>query len=90
MDWFRKQVSPRLRDLDNQKEVEEAREKAKESGQASVFEYEDANATKLDGDTAAPSSAKALAKKAHEVRFSFVIGAVRLVLKGLNFPHLPL
>lgn len=88
MDWFRKQVSPRLRDLDNQKEVEEAREKAKESGQASVFEYEDANATKLD--TAAPSSAKALAKKAHEVRFSFVIGAVRLVLKDLKFRHLPL
>jgi len=63
MDWFRKQVSPRLRDTDNQKEVEEAREKAKESGQASVFEYEDVNATNPGGDASASPSAKALAKK---------------------------
>lgn len=79
MDWFRKQVSPRLRDTDNQKEVEEAREKAKKSGQASVFEYEDLNAEKPGGDASASPSAKALAKKkANEVGFRLYIFAAGL------------
>lgn len=87
MDWFRKQVSPRLRENDSEKEVEEAREKAKESGQASVFEYEDVGTGALDGTTPIVPSAKALAKKkAPEVGFTSVFSL--LSSNKLRFPSI--
>ena len=63
MDWFREKVSPRLRETDNEKEVEEAREKARESGQASVFEYDVVEGASQGDKTTLVPSAKALAKK---------------------------
>ena len=41
MDWFRRTLTPKVREKDSQKEVEAARRKAKESGEASLFEYDD-------------------------------------------------
>ncbi|KAL5487660.1 hypothetical protein ACEPAI_5768 [Sanghuangporus weigelae] len=47
MDWFRRTLTPQTREKDNEKEIEEARKKAKESGEASVFEYEDTEPVKV-------------------------------------------
>ena len=67
MDWFRKTVTPQLREKDSEEEVQAAREKAKETGQASVFEYEDV------APVQAPVGKRELLqlKKPSEVRFKF-------------------
>ena len=48
MEWFRKTLTPQVREQNSEKEIEQAREQAKESGQASVFEYQEFN--KMEGD----------------------------------------
>ncbi|KAH8118688.1 ribosomal protein L22 [Phellopilus nigrolimitatus] len=69
MEWFRKTLTPQVREKDSEKEVEQAREKAKESGEASVFEYEDVEASEPAGDLpAAPKALGFSAKKAVEHR----------------------
>ncbi|EJD01497.1 ribosomal protein L22 [Fomitiporia mediterranea MF3/22] len=40
-DWIRRTMSPQIREKDSEKEVEAARQQAKERGEASLFEYED-------------------------------------------------
>lgn len=44
MQWFRKNLTPQLREKNSEKEIELARERAKETGEASLFEYDDSDA----------------------------------------------
>ncbi|KAI5120684.1 hypothetical protein M0805_006973 [Coniferiporia weirii] len=69
MDWFRKTLTPQVREKDSEKEVLLAREKAKGTGEASVFEYEDVSPAQPGGDKAATSRVPGVgAKKAVEHR----------------------
>ncbi|THH11900.1 hypothetical protein EW145_g320 [Phellinidium pouzarii] len=60
MEWFRKSLTPQTREKDSEKEVEMAREKAKESGEASLFEYDDIDPAKPGKDEPA---ARAVSRK---------------------------
>ena len=60
MDWFRRTMTPQTREKDSEKEIEEARKKAKESGEASLFEYEDLELVKATTEAPAAEEKKAL------------------------------
>ena len=45
IEWFRKSMAPQIREKDSEKDVEEAREKLRESGVASIFETVEEEAT---------------------------------------------
>ena len=49
MEWFQWTLSPQIREQDNKKEVDEARERARASGEASVFDYEEPLPAKVEG-----------------------------------------
>lgn len=52
IEWFRRSMSPQVREKDSTKEVEEAREKLRESGEGSLFDQDDA----LVDDGASPDA----------------------------------
>ena len=57
MEWFKKTLTPQIREQNSEKEIQQAREEAKESGQASVFEYQEFSQT--DGNEKLISGEKA-------------------------------
>ncbi|PAV21293.1 mitochondrial 50S ribosomal L22 [Pyrrhoderma noxium] len=57
MEWFKKTLTPQIREQNSEKEIQQAREEAKESGQASVFEYQEFSQT--DGNEKLVSGEKA-------------------------------
>lgn len=65
VEWFQRTLSPQIREQDNKKEVEEARERARASGEASVFDYEEPLPTKVEGKEILQESLK---PKPSEVR----------------------
>lgn len=38
LEWFRKTMAPQVREKDSEKEIEQAREKLRESGEGSIFD----------------------------------------------------
>ena len=49
MEWFQRSITPKIREKDSEKEVEEARERARASGEANVFDYEAPGVVGTDG-----------------------------------------
>lgn len=65
--WFQKTVTPKLRKEDNRAEIEEAKEKLRESGQSNIFEI--IAPSSPSGDDLLASKSK---KKATSVSYGIV------------------
>jgi hypothetical protein len=70
--WFQRSLTPKIREKDSEREIEEARQRARASGEASVFDYEVPATVEAGGKTVTVPSV--LDATPSEVRFSSVAG----------------